>query len=110
MASEQFCAGDDAVCRQLFDLFLERILTSLEPAYLSEQQFCIEFFDLTTTERARRAEGLQISVESSAISSGSRTPSKSTSVDDLDSVSHTSSDEMLSRLRKRDKDVSLEVS
>lgn len=110
MASELFCAGEDEVARQMFDLFLERILTSLEPAYLAEQHFCIQFLDLTTQKGTRLygAEGLGV-LDGSAMSSGSRTPSKSTSVDELDSVSRTSSDEILSRLKKRDRDIGQEV-
>lgn len=110
MASEVFCAGEDEVARQMFDLFLERILTSLEPVYLAEQHFCIEFLDLTTRRggKTEASEGLGI-LDRSAMSSGSRTPSKSTSVDELDSVSRTSSEEILSKLKKRDKDIGQEV-
>lgn len=110
MASEVFCAGEDEVARQMFDLFLERILTSLEPVYLAEQQFCILFLDLTARGGLKTEVGEALSVlDRSAMSSGSRTPSKSTSVDELDSVSRTSSEEILSKLKKRDRDIGQEV-
>lgn len=43
---EQWSHGIDAAERQRFDLILEKVLAELEPVALSEQHFCIPFFQL----------------------------------------------------------------
>jgi hypothetical protein len=43
---EQWSAGVEAVERQRFDSILEKVLAELEPVALSEQLFCISFFQL----------------------------------------------------------------
>lgn len=44
---EQWSVGLDRAERAKYDMLLERVLAALEPVALSEQKFCIAFFNLT---------------------------------------------------------------
>lgn len=46
ISKEQWTNGLDASERQRFEAILEKVLTELEPVALSEQHFCIRFFQL----------------------------------------------------------------
>lgn len=46
ISKDQWSAGIDQNERQRFDSILEKVLTELEPTALSEQLFCINFFQL----------------------------------------------------------------
>lgn len=52
---EQWTSGLEASERQRFDTIMEKVLTELEPVALSEQHFCIRFFQLDVLSPTAKA-------------------------------------------------------
>lgn len=52
---EQWTSGLDTSERQRFDTIMEKVLTELEPVALSEQHFCIRFFQMDVLSPTRKS-------------------------------------------------------
>lgn len=52
---EQWTSGLDVSERQRFDTIMEKVLTELEPVALSEQHFCIRFFQMDVLSPSAKA-------------------------------------------------------
>lgn len=65
---EQWSHGLDAAERQRFDSILEKVLAELEPVALSEQHFCIRFFQLDVLSPTTR--NTQTTLDGAMSSSG----------------------------------------
>lgn len=72
---EQWSNGLDTSERQRFDSILEKVLAELEPVALSEQHFCIRFFQLdvlspTTKNTQTTLDGMAATVSAGAAGDG----------------------------------------
>lgn len=103
MDPEQYGSDLEILEWDIFDKTLERMLSTLEPSCLAEQEFCINFFGLQS-DIASSVSNQQLTVSPGVVSPGLISPTPSTL-----SLSRSGSEEMLANAHKKEKLINEEV-